>query len=46
MVPIVGKTELAHERAKKLAAIMTKAGAGVRVLKVIFGEDAGNIGMV
>ena len=43
MVPIVGKTELAHERAKKLAAIMTKAGAGVRVLKVIFGEDAGNI---
>jgi hypothetical protein len=43
MVPIVGKTELAHERAKKLAAIMTKAGAGVRVLKVIMGEDAGNI---
>ncbi len=42
-VPIVGKTDLAHERAKKMASIMAKAGAGVRILKVIMGEGVGNI---
>ncbi len=43
MVPILGKTALAHERATHLAAIMTKAGAKVRVLKVVMGEGVGNI---
>jgi hypothetical protein len=43
VVPIVGKSELALERARRGAAIFTKAGAAVRVAKVIMGADTGNI---
>ena len=43
VVPAVGKSELALERARRGAAIFTKAGAAVRVLKVVMGADAGNI---
>jgi len=43
VVPIVGKSELALERARRGAAIFTKAGAAVRVTKVIMGADTGNI---
>jgi len=42
MVPMAGKAELTLERARRGAAIFTKAGAAVRVLKVIMGADAGN----
>ena len=43
VVPTVGKSELAVDVAKRGAAIFTKAGAVVRVVKVIMGADSGNI---
>jgi len=43
VVPLAGKSELALERARRGAAIFTKAGAAVRVAKVIMGADTGNI---
>jgi phosphatidylethanolamine-binding protein (PEBP) family uncharacterized protein len=43
VVPIAGKSDLALERARRGAAIFTKAGATVRVVKVIMGADTGNI---
>jgi hypothetical protein len=43
VVPIAGKSELALERARRGAAIFTKAGAAVRVAKVVMGADTGNI---
>lgn len=42
-VPSAGNFDLALARAKRGAAIMAKAGAAVRVAKVIMGADAGNI---
>ena len=41
--PIVGKSELALERAKRLAAILAKHGAAVRTCRVVMGEDVGSI---
>lgn len=43
MIPVAGKHDLVLERARRVAAIMTRAGAAVRVLKVVMGADAGNI---
>ena len=43
VAPIAGKSELALEMARRGAAIFTKAGAAVRVTKVVMGADTGNI---
>ena len=42
-VPLVGKSELALERAKRLAAIVTKNGGLVRTARVVAGGDVGCI---
>ena len=43
LAPIVGKSELALERAKRLAGIITRCGGVVRTVRVVAGADAGNI---
>jgi hypothetical protein len=43
MSPVVGKTELAHERAKRAAGIIGRHSNGTRLLKVIAGEGAGDL---
>jgi hypothetical protein len=43
LVPLVGKSELALERAKRLAAIITKNGGLVRTARVVSGGDVGSI---
>lgn len=43
LAPIVGKSDLALERAKRLAGIITRLGGLVRTVKVVAGADAGNI---
>lgn len=41
LVPLVGKAELALERAKRLGSILERLGAAVRTCRVVAGEDAG-----
>jgi hypothetical protein len=43
VTPIVGKSELAIERSKRLVAILTRAGAAARVARVAVGDGAGNL---
>jgi hypothetical protein len=43
VTPIVGKSELAIERSKRLVAILTRAGAAARVARVALGDGAGNL---
>jgi len=43
LVPMVGKSDLALERAKRLVAILAKHGAAVRACKVVMGEAVGSI---
>lgn len=43
LVPLLGKSDLALERAKSMAEIMAAHGALVRVFRSVMGEDAGNI---
>lgn len=43
LVPLLGKSDLALERAKSMADIMASHGAPVRVFRVVMGQDAGNI---
>lgn len=43
LVPLLGKSELALERAKRTAEIMATHGALVRVFRSVMGENAGNI---
>lgn len=43
LVPIVGKSELALERAKRLAGIITRMGGVVRTVRVVAGAEAGSI---
>lgn len=43
LVPIDGKSDLALERAKRLAAILAKHGAAVRACKVVMGDAVGSI---
>lgn len=43
VVPLLGKAELALERAKSMAEIMAAHGAMVRVFRSVMGENAGNI---
>jgi hypothetical protein len=43
LVPLLGKSELALERAKSMAEIMASHGALVRVFRSVMGKDAGNI---
>ena len=43
MSPVVGKTSLAHERAKRAASIIGRHSNGTRLLKVIAGEGAGDL---
>lgn len=41
--PLPGKTALTIARAKSVADIMTRAGAGARIRRVIYGEGSGDI---
>jgi hypothetical protein len=43
LVPLAGKSELALERAKRLAANITRLGGVVRTCKVVAGADVGSI---
>ena len=43
LVPLVGKSELALERSKRLAGIITRLGGMVRTARVVSGEDVGSI---
>ena len=43
LVPLAGKSELALERAKRIAAIITRLGGVVRTTRVVAGGDVGNI---
>jgi hypothetical protein len=43
LVPLLGKSELALERAKSMAEIMAAHGAAVRVFRSVMGDNAGNI---
>lgn len=43
LVPMVGKSDLALKRAKRLVAILAKHGAAVRACKVVMGEHVGSI---
>lgn len=43
LVPLTGKSELALERAKRLAGIITRLGGVVRVARVVAGGDVGSI---
>ena len=43
LVPLTGKSELALERAKRLADIITRLGGVVRTARVVAGGDAGSI---
>lgn len=43
LVPLTGKSELALERAKRLASIITRLGGVARTVRVVAGGDAGNI---
>ncbi len=43
LAPLIGKSDLALERAKSMAEIMAAHGALVRVFRVVMGQDAGNI---
>ena len=43
ITPIVGKSELATERSKRLVAILNRAGAAARVARVALGDGAGNL---
>ena len=43
LVPLEGKSELALERAKRLAGIISRLGGVVRTTRVVAGGDAGNI---
>ena len=43
LAPIVGKSELALERAKRLAGIIARLGGTVRTARVVAGADAGSI---
>ena len=43
LVPLVGKSELALERSKRLAGIVTRLGGMVRTARVVSGEDVGSI---
>ena len=41
--PISGKSQLAHQRISALGDAMTRAGARVRIARVLFGEGAGSV---
>jgi len=43
VTPIVGKTELAIERSKRLVAILNRAGATARAARVAIGDGVGNL---
>lgn len=43
LAPLPGKSELALERAKRIAGIVTRLGGVVRTVRVISGGDVGNI---
>jgi hypothetical protein len=43
LAPLAGKSELALERAKRLAGILTRLGGVVRTVRVVAGGDVGNI---
>lgn len=43
LIPIVGKAELALERANRLEGILERLGAAVRTCKVVAGEDVGSL---
>ena len=43
LVPLLGESELALERAKSMADIMAAHGAMVRVFRSVMGDNAGNI---
>ena len=43
LVPLVGKSDLAMERAKRLAGIITRLGGLVRTARVVAGGDVGSI---
>jgi hypothetical protein len=43
LVPLLGKSELALERSKCLAGIITRLGGMVRTARVVSGEDVGSI---
>ena len=43
VTPMVGKSELAVERSKRLVAILNRAGAAARVARVAVGDGAGNL---
>ena len=43
LVPLMGKSELALERAKRLAANITRLGGVVRTCKVVAGGEVGSI---
>ena len=43
LVPLVGKSDLALERSKRLAAIITRLGGVVRTARVVAGGDVGSI---
>ena len=41
--PMSGKSQLAHQRISALGDAMTRAGARVRIARVLFGEGAGSV---
>lgn len=43
LIPLTGKSELALERAKRLAGIIAKHGGVVRTVRVVSGGDTGSI---
>lgn len=43
LVPLLGKSDLALQRAKSMAEIMAAHGALVRVFRSVMGDNAGNI---
>lgn len=43
LVPLVGKSELALERSKRLGEIITRLGGVVRTARVVTGADVGSI---
>ncbi len=43
LTPLVGKSELALERSKRLAGILTRLGGLVRTTRVVSGGDVGSI---
>lgn len=43
LVPLTGKSDLALERAKRVAGIITRLGGLVRVVRVVSGGDVGSI---